>query len=189
MGMQGGCVVVQAGAAPLRSWVHPLLLGREEEYDPEEDFEVDKLLDHRQCKGRREYLVRWVGTDPAGKPWDNWWLPENQISDHLIAVYTRRLNKIEAIPVTIDLQPVLHMVRKSCAHAVMLAKTRCRPRLHELTVEALCLEPLARAFLEQVSRPLALNVRWPPRTRRTRCRCLRPRTVTASTTSASSSSP
>ena len=66
MGMQGGCVVVQAGAAPLRSWVHPLLLGREEEYDPEEDFEVDKLLDHRQCKGRREYLVRWVGTDPAG---------------------------------------------------------------------------------------------------------------------------
>ena len=65
----------------------PPRFGRVDDSDTAEQFEVERLVAHRQCLNGREFLVKWAGTDPSGNPYDDSWIVEDWIPDHLIAVY------------------------------------------------------------------------------------------------------
>ena len=67
--------------------------------------------------------------------------------------YTRRLTSIESKMVLVDLKPVVYSTRKSVAHAVAIAKTQCRARIHFLEIDMLNLQALGMAFLEIVQFP------------------------------------
>jgi hypothetical protein len=130
----------------------------EETWDPDQEFLVDMILADRRGKRGREFLVKWQGTDPNGKPWPDWWLVEEQVSDHLIDVYDRKKQKITDIKVEVELEPIVAMLRKSVAHAVQLAATLHRPRVHTLVIGELALAPLAEAMLRLLSKPSSLLV-------------------------------
>ena len=105
--------------------------------------------------GGFEYLVQWAPKD-NGDPWDDTWEPENFISKALLDAYKSKLALSKMV--TVDVAPLVHLVRKKVAHAVATAKTQCRPREHDMPLECLALQVIALAFLELVRSPTAFSL-------------------------------
>ena len=105
--------------------------------------------------GGFEYLVEWAPMD-NGDPWDDTWEPENFISKALLDAYKSKLALSKMV--TVDVAPLVHLVRKKVAHAVATAKTQCRPREHDMPLECLALQVIALAFLELVRSPTAFSL-------------------------------
>lgn len=134
------------------------LRGSATEWGPDEEFPIKRIINHKRTSKQLEYLVEWEGKDSDGKPWPDWWVPASWVDDASIAAYDRKLLGIETKMVTVDVSPLVYLARKSVAHAVMLAKTKMRPRLHRLQLDALTLQPLAEAVLQMLTRPARLSV-------------------------------
>lgn len=56
--------------------------------NPNQDYEVDAILNHKETKNGRRYLIRWVG---YGSDDDTWEKAENLNCPKLLAKYTRSL--------------------------------------------------------------------------------------------------
>ena len=125
-------------------------------YDASEypdEYKVEKLLGHRKASrgSGNEYLVRWSGKNTSTHPptpWDDSYEPEIGIADDLIAAYFARVDAIESKFVRADVKPLFRLARRALANAVCVDKTRAEPVEHDIPIDALALEPLARAFLE-----------------------------------------
>ena len=114
---------------------------------------MEKLLGHRKAGGGNgnEFLVRWAGKDAATDPptpWSDSYEPESGVADDLIDTYFARVDAVESKWVSADIKPLFHLARRALANAVCLDKTRAEPIEHDVAVDALALEPLARAFLD-----------------------------------------
>lgn len=105
-----------------------------------------------------QYLVEWEGEDKSGKPWDDSWVDKEGVGSYHMRMYTQRLNAIESNIVSVDLKPVFHAARKSVAHAVAIARTRCKPRIHHVPIPELNLEALGMAFLRVLQHPGKLQL-------------------------------
>ena len=121
-------------------------------------WKAKRIKDHRFVGSERQYKVEWAGSDQHGNPWADSWQCECDVGDYHVNMYTRRLLCVESKLVSVNLQPVVYAVRKSVAHAVVLAKTKCKPRVHFVPIEVLSLEALGMAFLEMVQHPGMLNL-------------------------------
>ena len=128
------------------------------EWEAGSEWAVTRIKDHKFIGPERKFLVEWAGVDKDGQPWDDWWLDERDVGSFHVNVYMRRLLSVESKVVSVDLKPVVYTVRKSVAHAVALAKTKARPRVHFLEINVLDIEALGMAFLELVQFPGKLNV-------------------------------
>lgn len=120
--------------------------------DDDRVYKVRRLRAHKTIKGKLFYEC--IFANPKFFPE---WLPEDNISDDLIEAYQSKIGVRACMQVTCDMWPLVAHVRRSVGHAVALAKHACRPMQHELQVEALCLEPLAKAFLQLCTQPHTLR--------------------------------
>ena len=89
----------------------------------------------------------------SGTPWPPSWEPEENCTGDLVATFERRVERVEGRRVTVSMQPLLHLVRSRVATTLLIAKTKARPRVHEVVVPELALADLGRAFLEMVRAP------------------------------------
>ena len=132
--------------------IHLLACGRLG-WEVDREWPVKRLKQHRLLGSNLQYLVEWDGLDHHEQPWPDTWEFEANIGSFHLNAYTRRLTSIESKMVSVDLQPVMYSTRKSVAHAVAIAKTQCRPRIHFLEIDMLNLQALGMAFLEIVQFP------------------------------------
>ena len=54
--------------------------------DDETLWDVKKILDERADR----YLIRWAGVDPAGRPWEDSWVPRCDVTDDLVLDWNSR---------------------------------------------------------------------------------------------------
>jgi len=111
-------------------------------------------------RGGNEYLVAWEGSDEEGHPWPDSWEPAINCTQGLIDSYHSMLSsrlERKVTEVTVDISPLLQKVRASMARAVCAAQEASFGEMHEVPIEALCLEPLAMAFLEMIGKPWAFD--------------------------------
>jgi len=111
-------------------------------------------------RGGNEYLVAWEGSDEEGHPWPDSWEPAINCTQGLIDSYHSMLSsrlERKVTEVTVDISPLLQKVRASMARAVCAAQEATFGEMHEVPIEALCLEPLAMAFLEMIGKPWAFD--------------------------------
>ena len=132
--------------------IHLLACGRLG-WEVDREWPVKRLKQHRLLGSNLQYLVEWDGLDHHEQPWPDTWEFEANIGSFHLNAYTRRLTFIESKMVSVDLQPVMYSTRKSVAHAVAIAKTQCRPRIHFLEIDMLNLQALGMAFLEILQFP------------------------------------
>lgn len=59
------------------------------ESDSEQLWEVEEIME--ESKGR--FLVKWAGTDDRGNPWDNSWVPREDVTDDLVAEWREKKAK------------------------------------------------------------------------------------------------
>lgn len=121
-----------------------------------DEYKVLKLLGHRKAArgGSFEFLVRWAGKDTSQDPpvpWADSYEPESGVADDLIEAYFTRVAAIESQFVRVDVKPLFHLARRTLANAVCMDKSRAEPIEHNVAVDALALEPLARAFLDMAA--------------------------------------
>ena len=118
----------------------PLLACVRPGWEVDSEWLVKRLKQHRLLGSNLQYLVEWDGLDHHEQPWPDTWEFEANIGSFHRNAYTRRLTSIESKMVSVDLQPVMYSTRKSVAHAVAIAKTQCRPRIHFLEIDMLNLQ-------------------------------------------------
>ena len=120
-------------------------------------YRANKLIDHRTSKtGGREYLVVWHGRNKKGKPWEDSWHKEEDITPDLVEQYEgSRAYGVHSMPVEVDAAMVFFLVRKSLSHALMFGafkglgfKGRNRPRVHCLQLPLCQLQAVALGLLE-----------------------------------------
>lgn len=58
-----------------------------EQHSEDDLYDVVEILNE---KPNGLYLVRWAGTDPNGKPWDDSWVPRKDITDDLVLEWRRK---------------------------------------------------------------------------------------------------
>ena len=108
---------------------------------PKDDtlYAVRRIVSERIAKttGARQFLVEWEGARADGTAWRNSWEHASNLTDDLVAKYDATLERYSDKQVTVELAPVLEMVRRSLARMVLIAKTKARPLLHEMEVPAL----------------------------------------------------
>jgi len=122
-------------------------------------YGVDKLVAHRWSPNGFEFLVRWSGCDRHQRPWDDTWESVFDVGEPLLDAYFNELERREAKVVqNVDISPLLNQAREKVALVTASARTKCRPRVHEIALEALTLKPLAMAFLEMLTRPSTMSV-------------------------------
>ncbi|KAL1520853.1 hypothetical protein AB1Y20_022414 [Prymnesium parvum] len=120
----------------------------------ERTWSVDKLIAHRWTPDGFEFKVKWNGCQRNGEPWEATWERVFDVGAPLVDSYFARLELLEAKVVpNVDISPLLQQAREKVAHTVAAARTKCRPRVHEINLEALTLQPLALAFLDMVRAP------------------------------------
>jgi len=122
-------------------------------------YSVDKLVAHRWTPNGFEFLVRWSGRDRHNRPWDDSWESVFDVGEPLLDAYFHQLEQREAKLVqSVDISPLLNQAREKVALVTAAARTKCRPRVHEIALEALTLKPLAMAFLDMVRAPSLMSV-------------------------------
>mmetsp|Transcript_15881 Transcript_15881/g.23900 ORF Transcript_15881/g.23900 Transcript_15881/m.23900 type:complete len:302 (-) Transcript_15881:168-1073(-) len=122
-------------------------------------FDVEKLVAHRWTPNGFEFLVKWSGCDRHKRPWEDSWESVFDVGEPLLDAYFKRLELREAkIVQNVDISPLLNQAREKVAVVTAAARTKCRPRVHEIALEALTLQPLAMAFLEMVSTPSSMSM-------------------------------
>lgn len=82
----GGMVSPSSSAMPVGS-KEELSLPSTNEFDEEQDWDVEAILDQRGKGKNLRYLVKWAGVDKSGKPWPNDWVPKSDCSDELVAAW------------------------------------------------------------------------------------------------------
>lgn len=121
-------------------------------------YRANKLIDHRTSKtGGREYLVVWHGRNKKGKPWEDSWHKEEDITPDLVEQYEgSRAYGVHSMPVEVDAAMVFFLVRKSLSHALMFGafkglgfKGRNRPRVHCLQLPLCQLQAVALGLLDR----------------------------------------
>jgi len=121
-------------------------------------YAVDKLVAHRWTQNGFEFKVKWSGTKRNGMPWEDSWENVKDVGEPLVNSYFSRIEQCEVkIVENVNISPLVNQAREKVAHATACARTKCRPRVHQLPLEALSLQPLAMAFLEVVRRPAAMS--------------------------------
>mmetsp|Transcript_19620 Transcript_19620/g.49002 ORF Transcript_19620/g.49002 Transcript_19620/m.49002 type:complete len:348 (-) Transcript_19620:89-1132(-) len=120
-------------------------------------YGVEKLVAHKWTPNGFMFKVKWAGKQCDGKPWDDTWEKVIDVGEPLVDDYFSRIEQSESKIVTnVDIAPLLNQAREKVAHATAAARTKCRPRVHEIVLEGLTLKPLAFAFLDVVRTPTAM---------------------------------
>jgi hypothetical protein len=131
---------------------------------------VNRILDHRVGpRGEIEYEVEWKEKKADGTPWPNDWLGAKDVTPDIIEQYnTKRGHGVPSRKAEIDISLLVPEVRLSLANVMMKgAPTRNgfngpnRPRVHKLPLGCLCIESVARGFLDMMRKqggpPIALD--------------------------------
>ena len=119
-----------------------------------------RIRAHKTDKsGVRWFECEWVAKQQNGAAYEPEWIKEEDLfADELKANYMSRISARERMGnLSIELWPLLDHMRRSIYHAITLAKSRCRPKKHELQVECLVLEQMAFLFLEICTMPKFLK--------------------------------
>jgi len=110
-----------------------------------------------------ELRVNWSANEEGYTPPPTWtregWVPELLLRAWRAlrqAVEQRTLG-----PLTVDLNPIISLVRGRGSSSVMIAKNKSRPRRHEIDIPELAVEPMALAFLNVCRCPWLLDSRDP----------------------------
>lgn len=68
----------------------------------EEEFELEEIKKFRVLRGKRQYLVKWLGVDENGKPWADTWEPADNIeveeNDNLLEKFRKKQAKQNSDP-------------------------------------------------------------------------------------------
>ena len=120
-------------------------------------WEVEGLLDHQYVDQMLKYLVKWK-LKADGTAYEDSWEPASFISPILKRNYHGLipLGITKVVKVSVDVSPLAAMVLGSARHALKLAKTACRPRVHAIPLPELSLPELAVPVLEILSEPWLL---------------------------------
>lgn len=120
---------------------------------------MEKLVAHRWTPNGFEFLVKWSGQDRRGQAWPSTWEQVFDVGEPLLDMYFKQLEQHEAKFVErVNIAPLLSQAREKVALVTAAARTKCRPRVHEIALEAFTLKPLARAFLEMLTTPSSMSV-------------------------------
>ena len=62
-------------------------------FEPHEDdsdqlWDVETILEEKN--NGRYLLVKWLGTDERGKPWENSWVPREDVTDDLVQEWKKK---------------------------------------------------------------------------------------------------
>ena len=121
----------------------------------EEWYEVEAITDHRYVESNLEYLIAWK---PAhdGTAYEPSWEPAAFANASLRRSY-HSLASLPPIIVSADVRPLIGRALRAVWAAVTLAKTRARPRVHEVLLPEISLPELGDAFLAAVASPWLLR--------------------------------
>ena len=121
----------------------------------EQWYEVEAIIDHRYVESNLEYLVAWK---PAhdGTAYEPSWEPAAFANASLRRSY-HQLASLPPIIVSADVRPLIGRALRAVWAAVTLAKTRARPRVHEVLLPEISLPELGAAFLTAVASPWLLR--------------------------------
>ena len=114
---------------------------------------MEKILGHEWTFDGFRFLLQWAGVARNGKPYGDSWEGINNVGAPLVDEYFQDIEKTEKKIVSVDVSPLVNQAREKVKTVLTTAKTQCRPRVHEVPLEALTLKELALAFLDVVRRP------------------------------------
>ena len=112
------------------------------------EFAAVRIKGHRWVAGKMEYLIEWAPND--GETFEDTYEPPAFVSPDLKKSYSVAYHE-DPIEVTIDVVPLVGMIRQSIARAVTIANIACRPRVHNIPVPELALAPIVRAVLSALA--------------------------------------
>ena len=112
------------------------------------------IANRKNILGEDEWLVEWADLRPDGTKYPNDWVPDGNVSKDLKKAFRLSASfELKAPTIEVDLSPLVILVRKSICGAITKAKTKTRPRIHDIPIDALALYTLAAAMLELFRTP------------------------------------